>query len=70
MRVLDALTGRVILGASSSVWFGCVLRGDLDVLTPSRRLAREDRAERSDRRVQSRRVAAAGENSDPLLLHP
>jgi carbonic anhydrase/acetyltransferase-like protein (isoleucine patch superfamily) len=27
------LTGRVTLGASSSVWFGCVLRGDLEPIT-------------------------------------
>jgi carbonic anhydrase/acetyltransferase-like protein (isoleucine patch superfamily) len=27
------LTGRVTLGASASVWFGCVLRGDLEPIT-------------------------------------
>lgn len=27
------LTGRVTVGASSSVWFGCVLRGDLEPIT-------------------------------------
>lgn len=27
------LTGQITLGASSSIWFGCVLRGDLEPIT-------------------------------------
>ncbi len=44
--VLEGATviGRVILGAESSVWFGAIVRGDVDDVTIGRRSNVQDRA--------------------------